>query len=42
MEYITQDKASEIKQKKKLGATNSELMKEYKLTYGELRNILDN
>lgn len=30
-----------IKERKKQGLSNSELMKEYDLTYSELRNILD-
>lgn len=31
----------QIKEKKKEGVSNSALMKEYKLGYAELRNILD-
>lgn len=31
----------EIKQKKSQGVLNSALMKEYKIGYSELRNILD-
>jgi hypothetical protein len=33
---------NKIREKKKQGVLNSVLMKEYKLTYSELRNILDN
>ena len=38
---ITPQQVKEIKQKKKEGILNHVIMKEYNISYGELRMILD-